>query len=133
MDFIVDGDPRSCLQWTYDYFHGEWPFRGRVVDLSNSGSVSFEEYVPQVRTFFDSASGLVILLLLSLITGGVFFFAYLLYTEVFKDRVRGVAEAYATYEGPNTTRLTVSSNKRKYAKILERWVRDELHGKRASL
>jgi len=110
-DYVVEGEPEACLQATFDYMvDGGWPFRGEIYRHPNT--VMFQEYQGETRDLTNSAGGWAVLIVLTLLTGGAFLLAYILYDTFFNNREPGRAEVFVTPEGAGMTRASVSANRR---------------------
>ena len=122
LEVVVKGTPDSCLTATHAYFVRDWPYPGSV--HRNENTVWYVE--AQRRTLIDSAGGIILLVLLSLITGGAFFVVWVLWALIRDAGDSDRAQLLATAETPGTVRLTVTATNSKYGTTLSEWVQSEL-------
>jgi hypothetical protein len=73
----------------------------------------------QRRTLWDSGLGILVLLVLSILTGGLFFIGYMVYWLVFADKTYW-AQVTATNAG-SSTRVNLESNRPEWQGKLELW------------
>jgi len=139
LDVVVDGTPESCLARIEAYLEHDWPHGGHYGrPLVNKSTVNIAEYKPRKRYLIDSATGLLLLLVLSIITAGAFLAIYFIYyilmdtADSNKSNVLAKARIVATVEKHNQTRLSVSASRKDWAQTLEGWVQRELVQNRAA-
>src|SRR5215204_2893887 len=129
MNVVVDGSPESCLAQVEAFFARSWPHGGNY-RRPTPNTITLAARAPQHRYMWESSGGIIMLLILSLITGGAFFAAYLIYWMI-RDAGSSGPEIYtasvvATPESPTKTRLSVTTSREDWTQTLESWVRQEL-------
>ena len=127
---VVDGPPEACLTLLQSYLTRDWPHGGKWA----RPAPGVLRMWAQRRTLFDSVSGILVLLVLSIITAGAFFAAYLIYYVLMDASSRKMTEAQvvATPVGANRTRLEVTASRQEWAQTLEQWIQEELVEKSAA-
>lgn len=150
--FVVDGKPDVVLWMVRGFLDSdEWPypvgarsFLGNIVnlfprrgafDLYGPGNVlTGGNKVSDVRApqrLWDSPSGLLVLLVLSLITASLFLWVYGLWTLLFRPAVEARVDVTATPIGMDKTKVTVEGITPEHTEPVETWIRRELVENRA--
>ena len=129
MDVVVDGTPEYCVAQVEACFVHRWPYGGTYTKPTLN-TINLVARAPQHRYMVESSGGRVLFLILSLITGGTFFGAYLIYLTI-SDTVSSappthLARVVATAKSPTKTRLSVSASRGDWTRTLEGWVPQEL-------
>ena len=147
MNVVVDGTSESCLAQVEAFFARSWPYGGRYRrPTPNSITLTARTpaaRAPQHRYMTESRGGIILWLILSVITLGVFTVVWLFYTTI-RDEISMIrkdlssvpkiynAQVVATPESPTKTRLSVSASREDWRKTLESWVQQELVENRAA-
>ncbi len=130
---VVDGTPEACLTLLQSYLTRDWPHGGRWARLQPAAPHTIRVW-GQRRYLLSTPSGILLVVLLSIVTAGAFIALYGLYWIMMEASNRSVYEAQitATPEGPNRTRLEVTASRQEWAQTLEQWIQEELVEKRAA-
>jgi hypothetical protein len=115
MQFLVDATVDKCVNDAREFFSKEWPYAGSLYHRGNHAY-----FVEPYETWWQNISEVLKLAILGPITLGLYWLYYLL--KPTSDS--GSAHVLAASEG-NRTRLLVVSNKMKYQRALEGWVKRE--------
>jgi hypothetical protein len=129
MNVVVDGSPESCLAQVEAFFAHDWPHGGSY-RRPTPNTLTLAARAPRHRYMLESRIGVVVWLILTLITVGVFAAIWFFYwmireagpsdPEIYKARV------VATPESPTQTRVSVSASRGDWRQTLESWVQQEL-------
>ena len=126
---VVDGTPEACLTLLQSYLTSDWPHGGQWVRPQAAPHTIRIWARPVVHS-----AGNLLLVLLGLVTMGVFAVLYFFYWLMMdaSSRSKFEAQIIATPEGPNKTRLEVTASRQEWAQTLEQWIQEELVEKRAA-
>ena len=125
-EFIVQGTPEVCLGLVRQYFESEeWPY-SNMGDRSFVNKSNFDDHILTAGVSKDvSFLNCFMVLVLSIVTFGLFFIAWMIWTELtFYPEVE--VKVTADPIGPDTTRLTVISANPDHAEPVKEWIEREL-------
>lgn len=128
-DYTVPGTPEACLARVEGFLRNDWTHAGSFSRPLTGHMVQF--FRPR-RSLIDSPLGWLILIVLTLVTAGVFMFVYVFYWLIFRQDYSASMQVIAAADSHTETRLTVKTDRDAYAKDMEGWIQEELIERRAA-